>query len=204
MIKVLSLLLSTAKFGKIFTVVGTMALSVLGYGLVFGWRYAVGFVALIFIHEMGHYLAARQKGLEVGMPTFIPFVGAWIELKDKPVNAETEAYIGYAGPFIGTIGALLCYFYARYSGDRLFLALSYSGFFINLFNLIPLSPFGGGRTTSVLSPRIWLLGAPLLVAIFMWQPSALLILMAVVAFPQVLLPLYVYAFRLPRRSALLR
>jgi Zn-dependent protease len=186
MIKGLIVLLSAVKFGKILTVVGTMALSLVSYGLLFGWRYAIGFVALIFIHEMGHYAAARQKGLAVGLPTFIPFVGAWVELKDKPVNAETEAYISYAGPLIGTLGALLCYIYARYSGERLFLALAYAGFFINLFNLIPLAPFDGGRITSVLSPRIWLLGAPLLIALFVWRPSPLLIVMAVIAFPQVL------------------
>lgn len=70
-----------------------MVLSVFAYGLVFGWRYAVGFVLLIFVHEMGHYVAARQRGLEVGAPTFIPFVGAWIELKQLPHDVETEAYV---------------------------------------------------------------------------------------------------------------
>ncbi|MGO9484620.1 MAG: site-2 protease family protein [Rhodomicrobium sp.] len=185
MIKALLLLFSALKFGKILTVGGTMALSVLAYSLVWGWRYAAGFVALIFVHEMGHYLAAKQKGLNVGVPTFIPFVGAWIELKDRPMNAETEAYIGYAGPLVGTIGALACYFYARYTGERLFLALAYAGFFINLFNLIPLSPLDGGRITAVLSPRVWLLGVPLLIGLFFWRPSPLLILVAVFAAPQV-------------------
>ena len=75
--------------------------------LVFGWRYAVGFVALLLIHEMGHFIAARQRGLPVGMPTFIPFMGAWIEMKAMPHDAETEAYVGLGGPLLGTIGALL-------------------------------------------------------------------------------------------------
>jgi len=100
MIKALLLLFSFLKFGKILTVGGTMALSVFAYSLIWGWRYAAGFVVLIFVHEMGHYLAAKQRGLNVGAPTFIPFVGAWIELKDMPHNAETEAYIGYAGPLL--------------------------------------------------------------------------------------------------------
>ncbi len=186
MINALLLLLSALKFGKALTVGGTMALSVFAYSLVWGWRYAAGFVALIFVHEMGHYLAARQRGLNVGAPVFIPFVGAWIALKDKPMNAETEAYIGYAGPLVGTIGALACYFYARYTGEQLFLALAYAGFFLNLFNLIPLSPFDGGRITAVLSPRVWLVGVPLLIGLFIWRPSPLLILMAVMAAPQVL------------------
>ncbi|GHD03676.1 hypothetical protein GCM10007320_64000 [Pseudorhodoferax aquiterrae] len=184
--KLLLLLLSAGKLGKLLTTGGTMLVSVVAYAFVFGWRYAAGFVALIFVHEMGHFLAARQRGLAVGAPTFIPFVGAWIELKDQPRDAETEAWIGFAGPLLGSIAALACYFAARESDSRLLLALAYAGFFLNLFNLIPLSPFDGGRITAVLSPRIWLLGVPVLVAIFFWRPSPLLVLMAVLAAPQVL------------------
>ena len=184
--KLLLLLLSAGKLGKLLTTGGTMLVSVVAYAFVFGWRYAAGFVALIFLHEMGHFLAARQRGLAVGAPTFIPFVGAWIELKDQPRDAETEAWIGFAGPLLGSIAALACYFAARESDSRLLLALAYAGFFLNLFNLIPLSPFDGGRITAVLSPRIWLLGVPVLVAIFFWRPSPLLVLMAVLAAPQVL------------------
>jgi Zn-dependent protease len=186
MLKLILLILTSAKFGKILLTVGTMALSILAYSLVFGWTYAVGFVLLIFVHEMGHFLAARQKGLNVGLPTFIPFVGAWIQLKDQPMNAETEAYVGFAGPLVGSIGALACYFLAREFDSRLLLALSYAGFFINLFNLIPLSPFDGGRITAVLSPRVWLIGAPILLALFLWRPSPLLVMMAIIAAPQVM------------------
>jgi len=186
MIKLLLLLFSAAKLGKILLVVGTMALTIAAYSLVFGWQYAVGFVLLIFVHEMGHYIAARQRGLNVGLPTFIPFVGAWIQLKDQPMNAETEAYVGFAGPFLGTVGALGCYFLARQLDSRLLLALAYAGFFLNLFNLIPLSPFDGGRITSVLSPRLWLVGVPLLLAMFLWRPSPLLVMMAILAAPQVM------------------
>jgi Zn-dependent protease len=146
----------------------------------------VGFVALIFVHEMGHYLAARQRGLNVGLPTFLPFVGAWIELKDQPHDAETEAWVGFAGPLLGSIAALGCYALARDQDSKLLLALAYAGFFLNLFNLIPLSPFDGGRITAVLSPRIWLLGVPLLVGLFLWRPSPMLVIMAVLAAPQVM------------------
>lgn len=186
MVKVLLLLLGSAKFGKILLVVGTMALSIAAYSLVFGWPYAVGLVLLIFIHEMGHYMAAQQRGLKVGLPTFIPFVGAWIQLKEQPMNAEVEAYVGMAGPLVGSIGALGCYILARELDNRLLLALSYSGFFINLFNLVPVSPFDGGRITAVLSPRIWLVGAPMLLAFFLWRPSPLLILMAIMSAPSVM------------------
>lgn len=186
MAKLLLVLLSAGKLGKLLTTGGTMLLSVVAYAFVYGWRYAAGFVGLIFVHEMGHYLAARQRGLDVGAPTFIPFVGAWIELKDRPHDVETEAWVGFAGPLLGSLAALACYFAARETDSRLLLALAYAGFFLNLFNLIPLSPFDGGRITAVLSPRVWLLGVPVLAALFFWRPSPLLILVAVLAAPQVL------------------
>jgi len=186
MAKLLLLLFTGAKFGKLLLTGGSMLVSVFAYALLFGWRYAVGFVVLLFVHEMGHYIAARQRGLNVGAPTFIPFVGAWVELKDMPHDAETEAYVGLGGPLLGTIGALACYFFARDQDSNLLLAIAYSGFFLNLFNLIPLSPFDGGRITAVLSPRVWLLGVPVLVALFFWRPSPMLILMALLAAPQLL------------------
>lgn len=182
--KLLLTLLAAGKLGKVLLSGGTMLLSVIAYAFVFGWPYAAGFVGLLLVHELGHYLSARQRGLDVGLPTFIPFVGAWVELKDQPRDAETEAWVGLAGPLLGSIGALACYFWARETDSRLLLALAYAGFFLNLFNLIPLSPFDGGRITAVLSPRIWLLGAPVLVGLFLWRPSPLLVLMAVLSAPQ--------------------
>jgi len=170
----------------VLTTGGTMLLSIAVYAWMFGWWYAVGFVALIFVHEMGHYLAARRRGLDVGAPTFIPFVGAWIQLRDLPHDAETEAYVGMAGPLVGSIGALACFYAARGTHSPMLLALAYAGFFLNLFNLIPLSPFDGGRVSAAISPRLWLLGAPILVALFFYRPSPLLILMAVLALPNVM------------------
>lgn len=185
MIKLLLLLLSGAKLGKLALTGGTMLISLVVYAFVFGWKYAAGFVVLLLVHEMGHYIAARQRGLNVGLPTFIPFVGAWIELKDLPHDAETEAYVGLGGPLLGTVGAIAAYFLARETGATWLLAVAYAGFFLNLFNLIPLSPFDGGRITAVLSPRVWLLGVPILMALFYWRPSPMLILMALLAAPQV-------------------
>jgi len=184
LIKLVVLLLTALKLGKILTVAGTMAISIVAYSFIFGWRYATGFVLLILIHEMGHFVAARQRGLNVGVPTFIPFVGAWIALKEKPMSVETEAYVGFAGPLAGTIGALACYFLARHYDNGLLLALSYAGFFLNLFNLIPMSPLDGGRITAILSPRVWFFGVPILVALFLWRPSPMLIVIAVLAIPQ--------------------
>lgn len=186
MIKLLLLLFQGAKFGKVLLTGSTMLVSVFAYGLIYGWPYAVGFVGLIFIHEMGHYIAARQRGLNVGAPTFIPFVGAWIEMKEMPHNVETEAYVGLGGPLLGTLGALGCYFLARSTDSNLLLALAYAGLFLNLFNLIPISPLDGGRITAVLSPRIWLLGVPVLIGVFLWRPSPMLIIIALMAAPQLM------------------
>lgn len=198
--KLLLTLLAAGKLGKVLLSGGTMLLSVVAYAFVFGWRYAAGFVGLLLVHELGHYLSARQRGLDVGLPTFIPFVGAWVELKEQPHDAETEAWVGLAGPLLGSLGALACYFWARETDSRLLLALAYAGFFLNLFNLIPLSPFDGGRVTAVLSPRIWLLGAPVLVGLFLWRPSPLLVLMAVLAAPQ-LVKAWKFDPKLPENAA---
>lgn len=184
MIKLLTLLFSAGKLGKLLTTGGTMILSMLAYSFVFGWPYAVGFVLLLLCHEMGHYLAARQRGLDVGAPTFIPFVGAWIQLKQMPHNVETEAYVGFAGPIVGSAAAMVCFWMAREYHSQLLLALSYAGFMLNLFNLIPISPLDGGRITAIISPVIWLLGVPLLAALFFYHPSPMLLLIAVMAYPQ--------------------
>jgi Zn-dependent protease len=135
---------------------------------------------------MGHYIAARQCGLDVGAPTFIPFVGAWIELKDQPHDAEVEAYVALAGPLIGSIGAVAVYLAGRQLDSNLLLAIAYAGFFLNLINLLPVSPLDGGRITAVISPRIWLIGAPLLLALLLWRPSPVLFLVAIISIPQLM------------------
>jgi Zn-dependent protease len=124
-LKILAPLLAALKLGKLLPAVVTMLLSMGAYAWTFGWSYAVGFVALIAVHEMGHYLAARHRGLNVGLPTFIPFVGAWIELKDVPLDAETEAYVGIAGPLLGSVGALGCFYLARSTGSPLLLGVPF-------------------------------------------------------------------------------
>ncbi|MDR2452552.1 MAG: site-2 protease family protein [Candidatus Accumulibacter sp.] len=182
--KTLLVLLTAGKLGKFLLTGGSMLLSVFTYALVFGWRYAAGFVGLLFVHEMGHFLAARQRGLKVGAPTFIPFVGAWIQLKEQPLDAETEAFIGIAGPMLGSAAAFVCYLLALDSGNSMLFALSYAGFIINLFNLVPITPLDGGRIVSVISPRIWLLGIPMLILLFLWSRSPLLLLICIVAIPQ--------------------
>ena len=184
--KTLIALLAGAKFGKVLLTSGTMLLSVITYSFIYGWWYAVGFVGLIFCHEMGHFVAARQRGLDVGAPTFIPFVGAWIQLKEQPMDVETEAYVAMAGPVVGTMAATGCYYAAEVLHSSLLLALAYAGLMLNLFNLIPLAPLDGGRITSIISPKTWWIGAPLVVALFVWNHSPMLLLLALLAIPHLL------------------
>jgi Zn-dependent protease len=185
-LRLLILGFSLLKLGKVGGTALTMLVSLAVYAGIFGWRYAAGFLGLLFIHEMGHFLAARQRGLAVGAPTFIPFVGALIELKDRPMTAEAEAYVASAGPFLGTIGAAVVYLMGREQQSGLLLAIAYSGFFLNFFNLIPLSPLDGGRITSVLSPRVWFIGVPVMLGVMIYRPSPLLVVITIAAIPALL------------------
>ena len=193
--KLLLVLVALLKSGKVLATGGSMLISMAAYSMLYGWKFSLGFIVLLFTHEMGHFLAARQRGLNVGAPTFIPFVGAWIEMKEMPRNAEIEAYVGFGGPLIGTIATLSCYFAARYFDSNLLMTIAYAGFMLNLFNLIPISPLDGGRITSILTPRIWLLGVPVLLGWFLWRPSPMLIVVAMLAFPQL-----VKAFRYSKHT----
>jgi Zn-dependent protease len=160
---------------------GTMILSIGLYALAWGWWFALGFVLLIFVHECGHLIAAKRLGLKVGVPVFIPFMGAFIALKEAPRNAWIEAQVGIGGPLLGAAGAAVCYVIYTVTGNPLFSALAYSGFFINLFNLAPIGFLDGGRVATALSPWLWLAGAvvigilmfvnfnPLLLIIFLFS-----------------------------------
>lgn len=177
-------LLLAGKLGKILLSGGSMLVSIVVYGEMFGWKYAVGFVLLLLCHEMGHYIAAKQRGLDVGLPTFIPFVGAWINLKTQRLNPETEAFVGMAGPLLGSTAAFLVYLAALYYQLHWLLAIAYAGFVLNLFNLIPIVPLDGGHIVAVITPKIWILGVPMLVALYFWRPSPLLIIVAILALPK--------------------
>jgi Zn-dependent protease len=177
-------LLKFAKLAKVLGSAGSMLLSIFTYSLIYGWQYATGFILLLLTHELGHYVAARRAGLNVGLPAFIPFVGAWIQLKDGFPDVETEARIALAGPLVGATAALAVFIAWYATGAEVLLAIAYAGFFLNLFNLIPLSPLDGGRITAIISPWLWALGIPLLIGVFWYHPSPLLITIAILAAPQ--------------------
>lgn len=163
---------------------GTMILSIVFYAMSWGWQYALGFVILIFVHECGHLFVARRFGLNVGAPVFIPFMGAFIALKDAPRNAWMEAWVGIGGPLFGAAGALVCDFIYHGTGNELFRALAYSGFFLNLFNLAPIGFLDGGRIATVLSPWLWVVGLVIITAMAVLHPNFVVIMILVMSLPR--------------------
>jgi Zn-dependent protease len=120
-------------------------LSVGGYALIWGWTFGIGLVLLILIHELGHYLEARRQGLNVSLPVFIPFLGAYVALRNVPFDPWRNAKVALAGPILGGVGALAVFAAGEASDSRLLLALAYTGFFLNLINLVPIGILDGGR-----------------------------------------------------------
>ncbi len=120
-------------------------LSVGGYALLFGWRFGVGLVLLILVHELGHYLEARRQGLSPSLPVFVPFLGAYVALRGQPFDPWRNALVSIAGPIAGGLAALACLAYGEVTGSDLMLALAYAGFFLNLINLVPAGFLDGGH-----------------------------------------------------------
>lgn len=153
----------------------TMIVSVGAYALLFPVWFAVGFVVLIWVHEMGHVLQLKREGIEASAPMFIPFLGAFVAMKEMPKDALAEARVGLAGPILGTLGALGALGIYALTQEPLFLGLAYVGFFINLFNLLPMLPLDGGRAVGALSPAFWFVGIVGIVALLFVQPNPILI-----------------------------
>jgi Zn-dependent protease len=156
----------------------TMVVSVGAYALLFPVWFAVGFVILIWIHEMGHVLQLRREGIPASAPMFVPFLGAFVAMKQMPKDALAEARVGLAGPVLGSLGALGAWGIYELTQEPLFLGLAYVGFFLNLFNLLPMLPLDGGRAVGALSPVFWLVGLVALVALVVVSPNPILILIA--------------------------
>jgi Zn-dependent protease len=144
----------------------SFALMLVVWAFLFGsWQFACAFLVLLGIHEMGHYVVARALGMNVSMPIFTP-IGALIQMRELPKNAFDEAIMAYGGPFIGSIGALGALVLGNVLDSNLLIMAAKAGFFLNLFNLIPLSPLDGGRISMAIDRRMWLLGLPLLIGVF--------------------------------------
>ena len=159
---------------------GLSALVSIGaYTVIWGWSFAVGFVALLFVHEMGHVLQLRREGIPASAPYFIPFLGAVVAMKRMPDDAAAEARVGLAGPVLGSLGILAPLALWGLTGDELFQALTFVGLVLNLFNLLPILPLDGGRAMAALSPWVWVLGLVALAVLMVFWFSPILILVLI-------------------------
>jgi Zn-dependent protease len=164
---------------KLLTTAGTALVSVVAYTLFFSWPFAVGFVLLLFVHEMGHVIQLRREGVQASAPMFIPFFGAVVTAKSLGENALAEARVGLAGPVLGTAGAAACLVIAEAANSDFFRALAYIGFFLNLINLVPLVPFDGGRAMAAMAPAMWFIGLGAMVALLLLTQNAFLLIFIV-------------------------
>src|SRR5215204_5613589 len=133
-LKVLLLLLPKL---KVLTTSASMLVSVAAYALIWGWKFAFGFVALLFVHEMGHVIQMKREGVRVSGMLFVPFLGAAVGARSMGGNALAEARIGLAGPVLGTFGTFVVFAWAEAADSDFLRALAFTGFFLNLFNLVP-------------------------------------------------------------------
>lgn len=123
------------KFGSIFIAVG-------GYALIWGWRFATGFVLLILLHELGHYVEAKREGLNPQLPIFVPFLMAYVRYTRG--NPWQTARVAIAGPILGGLASLAVLLASRANGSQLLQALAFTGFFLNVANMLPVPMLDGG------------------------------------------------------------
>lgn len=128
------------------------------YAVAFGWQFGLGFMALLLVHEMGHYIVIRSKGLPAGLPIFIPLLGAFVTMRRAPATVRDEAEIAIAGPLAGAIGGVVCLIAYWQAGMPVLLLLAYYSFLLNLLNLIPVGPLDGARIVGAISKWIWPIG----------------------------------------------
>jgi Zn-dependent protease len=161
---------------KLFTTSWTMLVSIAAYTLLFGLPFAVGIVVLLLIHEMGHVIQLRREGVEASAPMFIPFLGAVIAAKSMGKDAAAEARVGLAGPILGSVATLVPLAIWLATGEEFWRALAFIGFFLNLFNLLPVVPLDGGRAMAALSPWAWWVGYAALIGLTIVFPSPIMLL----------------------------
>lgn len=174
--KFLSVLLGVLKMKTLLT----MFLSIAVYATQWGWEFAAGFVLLIFIHECGHAIVLHQEGIPASAPLFIPFMGAFIAMRGRPRDAYIEAKVGIGGPLLGSLAAWAVLAAGIALERPLWVAIGHAGVFLNLFNLIPVSPLDGGRIAGVFTKPFWIAGYALGIVATVLTRSPILILVMLV------------------------
>ncbi|HEV7180200.1 MAG TPA: site-2 protease family protein [Candidatus Baltobacteraceae bacterium] len=165
----------------------TFLLSLWLYVVIFGWRLGIVILLVIAAHELGHYFAYRAYGLSARLPVFVPLLGAYTQGAIAP-ELEQDAYIALAGPITGLALAAACYAAGVLSGDRFWFACADINAFINLFNMIPVPPFDGGRVIGAVWPGMWVAGIALFIAaaVFLHVPIFLVLIIALLGIPTML------------------
>jgi Zn-dependent protease len=169
-------LLAMLELNAVLSMTISMLLSVAVYAVAFGWQFAIGFVILLLVHELGHVLASRVMGIRTSALLFIPFIGAVVRLASPPASIKSEANIALGGPALGTLSALVCLAVYFWTDGILMLALSYTACLINLFNLIPCAPFDGGRVGAAISPYFWRVGSLVLAIVLLFTKNFVILL----------------------------
>jgi Zn-dependent protease len=164
---------------KVVTTGASMIVSIAAYAWLWGLPFAIGFVVLIFVHELGHVIELRRQGVPASAPLFIPFLGAVIGMKELPDDAWKEARVALAGPILGSVGAAACWIAGEALDSELLVGLAFVGFFLNLFNLIPIVPLDGGRAAAALHPAFWFVGLLMMVGIVVVAPNPILVLIVI-------------------------
>jgi Zn-dependent protease len=173
--KLKALLLLLPKL-KVLTTSASMLVSVAAYAVIWGWKFAAGFVALLFVHEMGHVVQMKREGVQISGMLFVPFLGAAVGARSMGGNALAEARIGLAGPVIGTLGTAALIPLAEAQDSDFLRALAFTGFFLNLFNLAPVVPLDGGRAMAAMAPWMWFAGFAAMLGFFVLFPNPILVL----------------------------
>ena len=161
---------------KLLSTSGSMLVSIGAYSLIWGWRFAVGFVLLLLVHEMGHVIQLRREGVPASAPLFIPFLGAVVGMKRLPDNALAEARVGLAGPVLGSLGAAALIPVYLATGNHFWQALAFVGLFLNLINLVPVLPLDGGRAMAAMAPWMWFVGFAAMIAAAVVFPNPVILL----------------------------
>jgi Zn-dependent protease len=164
---------------------GSFVVTIAAYATQAPLAVVVGFVVITLVHEVGHAVAIRAKGLRAGFMVFIPFVGGAVTLKGQPRTVFDDAIIGLSGPFAGTLASLVSLQIYKWSSDPLYLLIAFLGFALNLFNLLPIGMLDGGRISAAVTKWMWVLGGGAVVYKVVSQPNPLVIVIAILAAFQV-------------------
>ena len=164
---------------------GSMIVTVFAYAMKFPLGIVLGFVIVTLIHEIGHAVVIRAKGLRAGFMVFIPFLGGAVTIKDQVRTAYDDAQIGLAGPVSGTFASLVALQIYKWTNQPVYLLIAFAGFVLNLINLIPIGSLDGGRISGAVTKWMWVLGGAILTYKTIKQPNALLILILALSVFQV-------------------